>query len=70
MKVSSVNSVESREYVAVYLHPNLVKIVGDMGVLSLHVLQGLLPIMRVVAWLIHVSQIVTKFCGWNLTLRA
>ena len=38
MQVSWVYSVESREYVAVNFNPNLVKIGGDMGVLSLLVL--------------------------------
>ena len=70
MKVSRVYFVESGEYLAVYFHPNLVKIVGDMGVLSLLVLPGLLRIMGVVAWLIYLSLILTKFCGLNLTLRA
>ena len=54
MKVSRVYSVESGEYVAVYFHPNLVKIVGDIGVLSLLVLPRLLRKMGVVAWLIYV----------------
>ena len=63
MKVSRVYSVESGEYVAVYFHPNLVKIVGDMSVLSLLVLPPLLRIIGVVAWLIYVSRILTKFCG-------
>ena len=49
MKVSRVYSVESGEYVAVYLHPKWVKIVGDMGVLTLLVLPRLLRIMGVVA---------------------
>ena len=70
MKVSRVYSVESGEYVAVYFHPNLVKIVGDMGVLSLLVLSRLLRIMGIVAWLIYVSRILIKFCGRNLTLQA
>ena len=48
MKVSRVYSVESGEYVEVYFHPNLVKIVGDMGVLSWLVLPRLLRIMGVV----------------------
>ena len=55
MKVSRVYSVESGEYVAVYFHPNLMKIVGDMGVLSLHVLPALVRIMGIVVWLIYVS---------------
>ena len=70
MKVSRVYSVESGAYVAVYFHRNLGKIVGDMGVLSLLVLPRLLRIMGVVAWLIYVSRILTKFCGHSLTLRA
>ena len=70
MKVSRVYSVQSGEYVAVYFNPNLVKIVSDMGVLSLLLLPRLLRVMGVVAWLIYVSQILTKFCGRNLTLRA
>ena len=70
MKLSRVYSVESGEYLAVYFHPNLVKIVSDMGVLSLLVLLRLLRIMGIVAWLIYVSRILTKFCGRNLTLRA
>ena len=63
MKVSRVYSIESGEFVAVYFHPNLVKIVSDMGVLSLLVLPCLLCIMSVVAWLIYVWRILTKFCG-------
>ena len=70
MKVSRVYLLESGEYVAVYLHPNLVKIVSDMGVLSLLVLPDLLRIMGIVACLIYVSRSLTKFCGRNLTLRA
>ena len=70
MNVSRVYSVESRKYVAVYFYPNWVKIVGDMGVLSLQVLTSLLRIMGVVAWLIYVSRTLTKFGGWNLTLLA
>ena len=48
MKVSRVYSIESGEFVAVYFPPNLVKIVADMGVLSLLVLPRLLRIMGVV----------------------
>ena len=69
MKISRVYSVESGEYVAVYFHTNLVIIVGDMGVLSLLVLLGLLRIIGLVELLIYVLQTLTKFCGWNLTLR-
>ena len=49
MKVSRVCAVESGAYVAVYFYHNLVKIVGDMRVLSLLVLARLLRIMGVVA---------------------
>ena len=70
LKISRVYLVESGEYVAVYFRSNLVKIFGKMGVPSLLVLLGLLRIMGVVAWLIYVSQTLTKVCGQNLTLRA
>ena len=49
MKASRVYTVEFGEYVAVYFHPNLVKIVSDMGVLSLPVFPRLLRIVGVVA---------------------
>ena len=49
MKGSRVYSVEFGEYLAVYFHQNFVKIVGDMGVLSLLVLLHLLPIISGVA---------------------
>ena len=68
MKVGRVYSAESGEYVAVYFPLNLVKIVGDIDVLSLLVLPCLLRIMGVVAWLIYGSRTLTKFCGWNLTV--
>ena len=70
MKVTRVYLVESGEYIAVYFHLDLVKIVGDIGLLSLLVLPRLLCIMGVVAWLIYFLRILTKFCGRNLTLRA
>ena len=70
MKVRRFYSVEYREYVTVYFHPNWVKIVGNMSVLSVHVLLRLLRIMGTVAWLIYVSQIQTQFGGQNLTMQA
>ena len=54
MKVSRVYSAECKEYVAAYFHLNLVKIIGDMGVLSLLVHSSLLRIMGVVARLTYV----------------
>ena len=49
MKVSRVYSVQFREDLVLYFHHNLVKIVGDMGFLSLLVLLRLLCIMGIVA---------------------
>lgn len=65
IKVSRVYSVQSGKYDVFYFHPNLVKMVSDMDVISLHVLLGRSRIMGIAVLLIYVLHTLTNSVAGN-----